>query len=351
MSTTIQVTLNVALILVLLWTQRAWMTTQLTFFWYSWLVDNKLNTVYGLILVYLLIMVHLPHYNRRRGTLFRLHEVRGADGHVQKLALRQVSLSNEGPVGVDHPGSAPIPFSAPLPAVSVLYPSGTLASWDGFPDGLFQQHFTRQQVEDTFQLSVHWASTRLPGRSGSQEATTLQRGPSHRFRCAGAVICSSCSVTIPPAGTSSDGTTKQLQQSCLCGAMLIRRACDVEWTVTFFAGGAFWENGGLHTHPTFTHSLAVGSHDTYGIQRFVRRQPILLGTHNESTTSQPPWAASHPPDAFRDKARDLAESPTDLKSKSDTRRRRGHKAEVMETDLYSGSEQEMEDDPLADNDG
>ncbi|KAJ7048914.1 hypothetical protein C8F01DRAFT_1187586 [Mycena amicta] len=272
MSNTALLALNALLVLLLVATQREWFSRHLAALWASldgWVDSRTVLIAYGIVLLYLIVVVHLPPEPRAARTQYRLMPVRGQNGEVQKLALRRVGRVNDREVGQGAVHAVTPTLQSSLPPHS-----SHLQYWDGFPNGTFHYEFTRQEVEDTFQLAVYWACNRLPGRPGSSDARTLQRGSISRFKCLGAIQCvsSRCTITIAPAGDIS----KQLAMSCLCGSALEHTTCDVQWSVNIYSAGALWENDGSHLHPAYTHSLPVGTHDTLGIQPLIRRAPVTL---------------------------------------------------------------------------
>ncbi|KAJ6559941.1 hypothetical protein B0H19DRAFT_1260619 [Mycena capillaripes] len=150
-----------------------------------------------------------------------------------------------------------------------------LSTWNGFPDGEFRFGFTRQQVEDTSKLAFYWVSDKLPGRRGSLNALTPEKGKLLRFKCAGMIDCGAtvCTAQIAPGPNIS----RQLEAPCICGSLLRHRPCKVEWSVVFYRDGAIFENGGTHNHRKYTHSLPTPkTKKPLHLQEFVSKQPVVL---------------------------------------------------------------------------
>ncbi|KAJ7813317.1 hypothetical protein B0H13DRAFT_2468774 [Mycena leptocephala] len=152
-----------------------------------------------------------------------------------------------------------------------------LSTWNGFPDGKFRCHFTRQQVEDTSRLALYWISDRLPGRRGLLDAATAEKGKLSRFRCAGVIDCRAvvCTTQIAPG----PNVARQIEALCTCGSPLRHWSCTVEWSIVFYRDGAIFENSGTHNHSKYTHSLPASKNKkTLQLQEFISKQPIPLST-------------------------------------------------------------------------
>ncbi|KAJ7089623.1 hypothetical protein C8R44DRAFT_751366 [Mycena epipterygia] len=147
-----------------------------------WLTTSTFLVIYGLVLIYLLLVVQgLANAQEnsqkcRKRTLVPYYDKNGQlQGWVREE--REMKKSND--------------------------------SLDGFPDHHFRCHFTHQQVEDTSRLAFYWISDRLPGKRGSLDATTPEKGKLSHFKCAGIIQCKAavCSVQIAP-GTN---VTRQIE--------------------------------------------------------------------------------------------------------------------------------------------
>ncbi|KAJ7226411.1 hypothetical protein C8J57DRAFT_1585725 [Mycena rebaudengoi] len=113
----------------------------------------------------------------------------------------------------------------------------------------FRSHFTHQQVEDTSQLAFYWISDKLPGKRGSLDAVTPEKGKQSSFKCAGIIQCKAmvCTLQIAP-GTN---IARQIEGLCTCGSPLRHRSCKVECSVVFYRDGAVFENSGPHNHSKY----------------------------------------------------------------------------------------------------
>lgn len=148
--------------------------------------------------------------------------------------------------------SAHPPRAQPPPAVD-------RTSWDGWPNGSFVLFLTPQQIRNTNSLAVQWSSEAFGHQSkGSHLSETWQRGRAMQRRCLGAIQCFNmvCGVCSPPA-IRGIHIAQQLEERCLCGAILEHRQCTVHWTVHIYGQGARFENFGEHSHPRFSHTLPV----------------------------------------------------------------------------------------------
>ncbi|KAJ7230883.1 hypothetical protein C8J57DRAFT_1730462 [Mycena rebaudengoi] len=248
-----------------------------------WVTTSTILVVYGLVLIYLLLVVHglaIPQENprkRRKSTLVPYYDENGQlQGWVKEEWETTNSNVPHATLG-EHLSLPPLPsgtIAPPPPQTIEALPNFPLTSWDGFPDHRFRSHFTRQQVEDTSRLAFYWISDKLPGKRGSQDAVTPEKGKQSRFKCAGIIQCKAavCTVRIAP-GTN---IARQIEALCTCGSPLRHRPCKVEWSVVFYRDGAIFENSGAHNHSKYTHSLPVSKKRTLQLQEFISRQPIVL---------------------------------------------------------------------------
>ncbi|KAJ7439535.1 hypothetical protein B0H11DRAFT_1912901 [Mycena galericulata] len=173
------------------------------------------------------------------------------------------------------PSHLPATAAVPHPDGDENLPEFTLTSWDGFPDHRFRCHFTRQEVEDTSRLAFYWISDKRPGRRGSPDAITAEKGKLSRYKCAGIIECKAvvCTVQIAPG----QNVARQLEALCTCGSSLRHRSCEVEWSVVFYRNGAIFENSGAHTHSKYTHFLpTLKNKKMLQLQEFIAKQPIVL---------------------------------------------------------------------------
>ncbi|KAJ7027056.1 hypothetical protein C8F04DRAFT_1099219 [Mycena alexandri] len=254
-----------------------------------WLTTSTILFVYGLVLIYLLLVVHAlvtaqgTPQKRRRNTLVPYYD---ENGELQGW-VREEREINE--VNGHHANPPKRRSSPPLrtgrttsrgPALgsqtNTTLPNFSLGSWDGFPDHRFRCHFTRQQVEDTSQLGFYWVSDKLPGKRGSLDAVTVEKGKLSRFKCAGIIQCQTavCTVQIAPG----KNIARQTESICNCGSTLRHRSCSVEWSVVLYRDGAVFENSGAHNHSKYTHLLTIKKNKKPQLQGFVSKQPIALRT-------------------------------------------------------------------------
>ncbi|KAJ7246038.1 hypothetical protein C8J57DRAFT_1361357 [Mycena rebaudengoi] len=249
-----------------------------------WVTTSAILVVYGLVLVYLLLVVHslaVPQENHRKRHKSILVPYYDENGQLQGWVREERETTNSnGPHTTlgERLSLRPLPSSTidPPPTQTVKALSNfSLDSWDGFPDHHFRSHFTRQQVEDTSRLAFYWISDKLPGRRGSQDAVTPEKGKRSSYKCAGIIQCKAavCTVRIAP-GTN---IARQIEALCTCGSPLRYRSCKVEWSVVFYRDGAIFENSGPHNHSKYTHSLPVSkTKKALQLQEFISRQPIAL---------------------------------------------------------------------------
>lgn len=174
-----------------------------------------------------------------------------------------------------------------------------LSTWNGFPDGKFRCHFTRQQVEDTSRLALYWISDRLPGRRGLLDAATAEKGKLSRFRCTGVINCRAvvCTTQITPG----PNVARQIEALCTCGSPLRHRSCTVECSIVFYRDGAIFENSGTHNHSKYTHSLPASKNKkTLQLQEFISKQPIPLSMkiNDKSDSSETGAGARFTPPCF-----------------------------------------------------
>ncbi|KAJ7254736.1 hypothetical protein C8J57DRAFT_1473415 [Mycena rebaudengoi] len=249
-----------------------------------WVTTSAILVVYGLVLVYLLLVVHsltVPQENHRKRHKSILVPYYDENGQLQGWVReeRETTNSNGSHTTLGERLSLPpLPSSTidPPPTQTVKALSNlSLESWDGFPDHRFRSHFTRQQVEDTSRLAFYWISDKLPGRRGSQDAVTPEKGKRSSYKCAGIIQCKAAVCTMRIAhGTN---IARQIEALCTCGSPLRYRSCKVEWSVVFYRDGAIFENSGPHDHSKYTHSLSISkTKKTLQLQEFISRQPIAL---------------------------------------------------------------------------
>ncbi|KAJ7926615.1 hypothetical protein B0H13DRAFT_1972428, partial [Mycena leptocephala] len=243
--------------------------------------------IYGLVLLYLLVVVHIPattEHSTRRARKKPLVPYYDHDGQLKGWVREEP----EGSVRTDlmqknslRYATAPPQLSPPfatVPGAQLSHGDAPLAdfplsTWNGFPDGKFRCHFTRQQVEDTSRLALYWISDRLPGRRGLLDAATAEKGKLSRFRCAGVINCRAvvCTTQIAPG----PNVARQIEALCTCGSPLHHRSCTVEWSIVFYRDGAIFENSGTHNHSKYTHSLPASKNKkTLQLQEFISKQPI-----------------------------------------------------------------------------
>ncbi|KAJ7886455.1 hypothetical protein B0H14DRAFT_2563386 [Mycena olivaceomarginata] len=253
----------------------------------GWVTTSTVLGIYGLVLLYLLIVVRLPaatensSRKRRKKPLVPYYDHDGRSLSLADAAATMLSpLSGQlkgwvkeeqeetvpteartnSPRGTTvrpqlfpellrrrHRTSPPVTATGALPSRSdeplADFP---LSTWNGFPDGGVRCHFTRQQVEDTSRLALYWISDKLPERRGLRLDQMLLGKP--------------------------------------------RRSALVERSVVFYRDGAVFENSGTHNHSKYTHSLPPSKNKkTLQLQEFISRQPIVLrgSKSNINDTSEP----------------------------------------------------------------
>ncbi|KAJ6479418.1 hypothetical protein C8R47DRAFT_1136751 [Mycena vitilis] len=263
-----------------------------------WVTTSTVLAFYGLLILYLLIVVHaprttrIPHRKRRSKRLAPYYDHAGKlkgwvreedeESTTQTWYDTLVPRLSPGPL---HGGDMSVVAATPSPSYDNLT-IFSLPSWNGFPDGRFQCHFTPQQVEDTSRLALYWVSDKLPGKRGSLDAVTPEKGKLSRFKCAGVIRCTDlgCTVRIAPGSN----VARQVQASCNCGAPLHYRSCDVEWSVILYRNGAIFKNGGRHSHSAYTHSIStLTRRGKLQPEVFIARKPIPL---TQTDTNHPSGA-------------------------------------------------------------
>ncbi|KAJ7034318.1 hypothetical protein C8F04DRAFT_1234365 [Mycena alexandri] len=259
-----------------------------------WLTTPTILVVYGLMLIYLLLVVHglaTAHEKRQKRHKNVLVPYYDGNGQLQGWVREEPEMTKSNgppPEWLSPPAARTRAITAPRSSVSVqtaaTLPNFPLESWDGFPDHRFQCHFTRQQVEDTSRLAFYWIADKLPGKRGSTDAITPEKGKLSRFKCAGIIQCKTvvCTVQIAPGSN----VARQIEALCTCGSTLRHRSCKVEWSVVFYRDGAVFENSGPHNHPKYTHSLPVLKKKKMELQDFISRQPIPLQSSSHSYTGE-----------------------------------------------------------------
>ncbi|KAJ7489740.1 hypothetical protein B0H11DRAFT_2012242 [Mycena galericulata] len=251
-----------------------------------WFTTSTVLGLYGMVLVYLLVVVHIPSVTEHSSQTHRKKKLVPYYGHNGKLKgwvreeQEEIVFQTELLPGTSLPQRlsrlpshlAPTAVSSPPHQAdgddSENLPDFTLTSWDGFPDHRFRCHFTRQEVEDTSRLAFYWISDKRPGRRGSPDAITAEKGKLSRYKCAGIIECKAvvCTVRIAPG----QNVARQLEALCTCGSSLRHRSCEVEWSVVFYRNGAIFENSGTHSLPTSKNKK------TLQLQEFIAKQPIVL---------------------------------------------------------------------------
>ncbi|KAJ7256648.1 hypothetical protein C8J57DRAFT_1517284 [Mycena rebaudengoi] len=228
-----------------------------------WVTTSTILLVYGLVLIFLLLVVHvlaIPQENlRRRGktTLVPYYDGNGKlQGWVREE--RETTKSHA---------------QYRMRLLIIMNPEQSLC----LPRKLLKHHptfrFKLGWVEDTSQLAFYWIYDKLPGKRGSLDAVTPEKGKRSSFKCAGIIHCTAmvCTVQIAPG----KNTARQMEELCICGSTLRHRLCKVEWSVAFYRDGAIFENSGPHSHSKYTHLLPV-SKKTLLLQEFISRQPVVL---------------------------------------------------------------------------
>ncbi|KAJ6506309.1 hypothetical protein C8R47DRAFT_1209498 [Mycena vitilis] len=265
-------------------TPVSWLYSWLYLFVSRWVTTSTILGFYGLLILYLLVVVHVPGTaQRRHKRLIPYYDHEGQlkgwvreeiEGDPKTRPVHDTTSPRLPSPGGRHLADVPTIASAPSASQKNLA-QYSLPSWDGFPDGQFRCHFTPQQIEDTSRLSVYWVADKRPGKRGSPSAVTPEKGKISSFKCAGIIKCktSICTVRIAP-GTN---IAKQLEAFCACGEALHHRSCKVEWSIIFYRDGAVFDNSGLHNHSAYTHSLPVRKgKKTLQLETFISRQPIPL---------------------------------------------------------------------------
>ncbi|KAJ7131339.1 hypothetical protein C8R44DRAFT_978221 [Mycena epipterygia] len=347
-----------------------WDHVLLLFSWFyalasRWMTTSTILVIYGLVLVYLLLVVHgpavtqdatrkrrknplVPYYDENgqlQGWVREQREMTKTHGLHEPLAERLSSPPLRGRAITLPPPPGP---STSFQTVEAL-PNFPLTNWDGFPDYRFRCHFTRQQVEDTSRLSFYWISDKRPGKRGSLDAITPEKGKLSRFKCAGIIQCKGvpCTVQIAPG----PNVARQLGALCACGLPLRHRACEVEWSVVFYRDGAVFENSGPHNHSKYTHSLPTSKNKkTLQLQEFISKQPIVFRGSEASANRMSESDGSR---IGEDEESPQSEMEPDADEGVHCKDQHGHDSEEEDVD-ESGVEMDFEDerrlDPEADED-
>jgi hypothetical protein len=149
--------------------------------------------------------------------------------------------------------------------------------WDGWPDGDFERDFTFDELHDTNNLRVHWASKTNGGdRKGNEFSPSWEGGKRNTRKCLGIIQCDeeSCRIIIRPR-TSPKAITSQLSQRCECGAILHHIECTIISTLWSWKGGVHFKNGGFHSHPRPTHILHTLPNEQQHFEEIVKNNPNL----------------------------------------------------------------------------
>jgi hypothetical protein len=138
-----------------------------------------------------------------------------------------------------------------------LLPAVDRTSWDGWPNGSFVLFLKPQQIRNTNSLAVQWSSEAFgPQSKGSHLSGTWQRS-----RASSADVWELSNALIRFAVFAAHAIrgihiSQQLEECCLCGAILEHRQCTVHWTVHIYGQGARFENFGEHSHPLLSFNPA-----------------------------------------------------------------------------------------------
>ncbi|KAJ7210148.1 hypothetical protein GGX14DRAFT_626530 [Mycena pura] len=285
-------TVLVILLVMTNWDRVVGLSRTLYSFAAQWVTTSTVLVFYGLVLVYLIAVIHTPatitERSNRATILVPYYDLDGqqkgwvrerkdgtdaTESRPNSLRLRRApNLPPLSPELLRREDTASPPTRLSHINEGADFPPST---WDGFPDGDFRCHFTRQQVEDTSRLAFYWISEKLPGKRGSLDAVTPEKGKLSRYKCAGIIDCSAavCTAQIAPG----HNVARQIEAPCACGSPLRHRPCKVQWSVVFYKNGAIFENSGTHDHSNYTHLLLTPKNKkTLELQHFVAKQPVAL---------------------------------------------------------------------------
>ncbi|TFK32445.1 hypothetical protein BDQ12DRAFT_773402 [Crucibulum laeve] len=148
-------------------------------------------------------------------------------------------------------------------------------TWDGWPDGIFDQDFTFKQMKETSNLRVHWAVGTSGGdRKGSEHSIDWEGGKRTSRKCLGVIECDNptCQIITRPH-VKSQRIASQLEKSCRCGAKLFRQECNVPSHLWTWSGGVHYSNKGHHTHRRPTHLLHLFPREKYQFEELVKSHP------------------------------------------------------------------------------
>ncbi|KAJ7151963.1 hypothetical protein C8R46DRAFT_1228819 [Mycena filopes] len=222
MSSLLAYTVLIGLLVVSNWAQCiriiSWVSSLVSY----WLTTPTILTLYGLVLLYLLFAVHTlavakeSSTKRRKSTLAPYYDEDGKlQGWVREEGREVENVNPNRPPALARRDSLPLPPPPVTPSLlkgpsmlSQIDPDSRLTSWDGFPNHRFRCQFTRQQVEDTSRLAVYWVGDKRPGKRGSLDAVTPEKGRLSRFRCAGIIQCKAAVCTVTSSLTSDDSDSQ-----------------------------------------------------------------------------------------------------------------------------------------------
>ncbi|KAF9537289.1 hypothetical protein CPC08DRAFT_810019 [Agrocybe pediades] len=146
------------------------------------------------------------------------------------------------------------PESVPRTKISADVSDSISSTWDGWPDGLMHLDLTNEQMADTGNLKIHWATRGNQPRKNRKNYNALswQEGSIYIRKCLGVIVCTGddCSYVVRPTTRGSDALERLASQPCeVCHSDLYHISCDVQATTYTWADGVHFYNDGFHDHP------------------------------------------------------------------------------------------------------
>lgn len=188
-----------------------------------------------------------------------------------------------------HSAASALPTISPLPSVppppvstatvtSKIPPSSEgAATWDGWPDGDFEEDVDWTMWKETGKLRSHWAAKVSGGyRKGSEFADTWEGGKRSTRQCLGIITCDNddCEMVIRPQ-TTPEGISSQLLRRCRCQGILQHKPCPIRSSLWTWNDGVHYSNGGDHNHPRLTHVLHLLPREQVQFDRIVASHPTV----------------------------------------------------------------------------
>jgi hypothetical protein len=148
--------------------------------------------------------------------------------------------------------------------------------WDGWPDGIFEQEYTFEEVSDLDNLHIHWATRTNGHRGGNDFSESWMKGKRRHKECLGIIECDNpdCIIAVQPQ-TSKQGIDRQIHERCKCGAVLFHQSCDVKLTIWTYSMGVRIVNDGFHQHRKPGHILHISRDEQVRFQALVNAHPTV----------------------------------------------------------------------------